>query len=117
MSFNLEAEITKALSTFNEDVSKEIEESVDNLADKTASKLRGASPVLTGEYANDWDVKRDKRGRRIIYKKEEYRIAHLLEFGHAKKNGGRVAAITHIKPIETEVIKEFEEDIRRRLGS
>lgn len=69
MSFNLEAEITKALSTFNEDVSKEIEESVDNLADKTASKLRGASPVLTGEYANDWDVKRDKRGRRIIYQK------------------------------------------------
>lgn len=117
MSFNLEAEITKALSTFNEDVSKEIEESVDNLADKTASKLRGASPIRTGEYANDWDVKRDKRGRRIIYQKEEYRIAHLLEFGHAKKNGGRVAAITHIKPIETEVIKEFEEDIRRRLGS
>lgn len=117
MSFNLEAEITKALSTFNEDVSKEIEESVDNLADKTASKLKGASPVLTGEYANDWNVKRDKRGRRIIYKKKEYRIAHLLEFGHAKKNGGRVAAITHIKPIEIEVIKEFEEDIRRRLGS
>lgn len=117
MSFNLEAEITKALNAFNEDVSKEIEESVDNLADKTASKLKGVSPVLTGEYANDWNVKRDKRGRRIIYQKEEYRIAHLLEFGHAKKNGGRVAAITHIKPIETEVIKEFEEDIRRRLGS
>ncbi len=118
MSFNLESEIAKALVNFNEEVSKEIGEIVDDLADKTVSKLKGASPRRTGDYADDWDSKLNKRGERVIYQPKEYRIAHLLEFGHARRNGGRnVGAKPHIKEIESEVIKEFESEIRRRLGS
>lgn len=117
MSYDLESEIAKALTNFSEDVAKEIDESVDELAKKTVSKLKSSSPRKTGDYAGDWNIKTNKRGKRVIYQEEEYRIAHLLEFGHAKRNGGRVPAITHIKPIEEEVIKEFEENIRRRLGT
>ena len=118
MSYDFESEIAKALVIFNEEVSKEIGEIVDDLADKTVSKLKGASPRRTGEYADDWNSKLNKRGDRVIYQPKEYRIAHLLEFGHAGRNGGRnIEAKPHIKKIETEVIKEFETEIRRRLGS
>lgn len=118
MSYDLESEIAKALVNFNEEVSKEIGEIVDDLADKTVSKLKGASPRRTGDYADDWDSKLNKRGDRVIYQPKEYRIAHLLEFGHARRNGGRnVTAKPHIKEIENEVIKEFEAEIRRRIGS
>lgn len=118
MSFNLESEIAKALSNFNEEVSREIGDIVDDLADDTVSKLRGASPRRTGDYGDDWDSKLNNRGERIIYQPKEYRKAHLLEFGHARRNGGRdVGARPHIKEIENEVIKKFESEIRRRLGS
>ena len=110
--------IAKALSNFNEDVAREIGDIVDDLADDTVSKLRGASPRRTGDYGDDWDSKLNKRGERIIYQPKEYRKAHLLEFGHARRNGGRdVGARPHIKEIENEVIKKFESEIRRRLGS
>lgn len=118
MSYNLESEIAKALSNFNEEVAQEIGKIVDDLADKTVAKLKGASPKRTGDYGDDWDSKLNKRGERVIYQPKEYRIAHLLEFGHARRNGGRnVGAKPHIKEIESEVIKEFESEIRRRLGT
>lgn len=118
MSYNLESEIAKALSNFNEEVAQEIGDIVDGLADETVAKLKGASPKRTGDYGDDWDSKLNKRGERIIYQPKEYRISHLLEFGHARKNGGRdVGARPHIKEIENEVIQKFESEIRRRLGS
>ncbi len=44
-----------------------------------------------------------------------YRLAHLLEFGHAKRGGGRTRAISHIKPAEDRGIQEFENKIRSKL--
>ena len=51
----------------------------------------------------------------MIFYKKQYQLTHLLEFGHAKRNGGRVPAEEHIKAVEEKAQKEFEEAIKREI--
>ena len=66
------------------------------------SYLRANSPKRTGDYAKGWSYKVDEdvpgsyTGH--VYNKTHYQLSHLLEKGHAKRNGGRVAGIPHIEP-------------------
>lgn len=116
MSLDLASQLATALSNFNEDVQKEIESTLDEVADEAVEELKTNSPRKTGDYAVDWAVKKDKKNKRVIYQPNEYRLAHLLEFGHAKRNGGRVSGTEHIKPIEEKVIKGIEEAFIQKLG-
>ena len=52
----------------------------------------------------------------VVHSKNRYQIAHLLEHGHAKRGGGRVAGIPHIAPAEENAVKQLEEDIVKKLG-
>lgn len=72
-------------------------------AQATAKALRQISPKRPGggEYAKSWIVTEVKKGY-IVNNKKHYQLTHLLENGHAKVNGGRVAPRVHIKPAEEE---------------
>ena len=50
-----------------------------------------------------------------VHSKNRYQIAHLLEHGHAKRGGGRVAARPHIAPAEENGIRQLEEEIERGI--
>lgn len=59
---------------------------------------------------------------KIAYNKQHYRLTHLLEFGHAKRDGSRnpgTKAIPHIRKTEDKYkekfIQELETKIRRKL--
>lgn len=95
---------------------KEIQE-----AGKTAKKqIEATAPRRTGRYAKSWAVKKVSESSNslevTVHSKNRYMLTHLLENGHAKRGGGRVAAIPHIAPAEEVAIQSLEQNIERELG-
>ena len=111
----MDIELEKILDEYAEHVGSALQDAVKKAAQKGRSALKSASPrskmnpAGRKHYADNWAVK-DESGRLsindIIYNKSPtYRVAHLLEHGHAKRGGGRVPPIVHIKPVEEDLEK------------
>jgi hypothetical protein len=49
----------------------------------------------------------------VVHNATHYQLTHLLEHGHAKRGGGRVPGIPHIRLVEEEAIKEYTEAVER----
>lgn len=97
----LSGEITLAVQQYTEDVSKSIEKKIDVTASDIVAELKTTSPKDTGKYAKGWTSKKDTSGgsyKRVVHNKEKPGLVHLLEFGHAKVNGGRVDGRPHLRP-------------------
>ena len=81
--------------------------------------INSSAPVRTGKYARSWRAKTTKETSQslevTVYSPTRYMLAHLLEHGHAKRNGGRVRAIPHIAPAEEHGEEELLQDIENAL--
>lgn len=102
------------------DVSAEGMKKAVRKAGNTVKKEIGANaPKDTGAYAKSWAVKNTKETANAlevtVYSRNKYQLAHLLEHGHAKRNGGRVAGKSHIAPAEETGIRQLEAEIERCL--
>lgn len=109
-------EITKAVREYTEDVEAAIEKQIDETADQVLAAARADAPKRTGKYAKGFrKTKRDSPGstKRIIWNKNYSRIVHLLEFGHAKVNGGRVSGKPHLRPAYYKYGAKLPEEIKR----
>ena len=84
------------------------------------NQIKATAPNRTGKYASSWSVKTDRETSTslslIVHSRNRYQLAHLLEFGHAKRGGGRVAAQPHIAPAEEKGVGELEKEIERSLS-
>ena len=119
MDIDLAAEIEKLLDEQYELVNEILDKAAEKQSDKAVKELKSSSPKKTGKYARGWG-KTDTSGKvggkqYTIHNKTRYRIAHLLEFGHAKVNGDRVAARPHIEPVEQKAMTDFENEIRKGI--
>lgn len=112
----LAAEITKAVREYTEDVSEAIERKVDEVAEEVLQEVKQTAPKRTGKYRRGFvKTNRDAPGRtrRIVWNKKRYMIVHLLEFGHAKRGGGRVPAYPHLRPAYDRHAADLPEEIKR----
>lgn len=116
------AVINSSRSDFREVVQKYLEEqryeiidcmseAIDEVAKESVKKLKAESPRgATGTYYKGWTYTIEKgrlqHGSVVYGKSGTYQLAHLLEFGHAKRNGGRTNAIPHIQKVEEWAIDE-----------
>ena len=94
-------ELVQAVKEYTDDVAEGVRKKVDETARKVLKEAQALAPKRTGEYARTFTItKEDGYGttKRIIWNKKHYRRVHLLEFGHAKVNGGRVPAYPHLRP-------------------
>ena len=118
----LDTSMEKLLQEYANDVTMTTKELATKIAKKGAQTLKQASAQAvggSGKYAKGWTVTTVETRlscSNVIHNKTPG-LPHLLEKGHAKRNGGRVSGREHIKPVEEEIVEEFDEvlknDIRR----
>ena len=114
----LASEITKALDEYSSASEKDVRKAVKKTGEAVKRQIQNTAPKKTGEYAKSWATKEVETGHGIkvvVHSRNRYQIAHLLEFGHAKRGGGRVAARPHIAPAENACIRMLENEIGRCL--
>ncbi len=116
----LAAEIARGLAEYSQDVVERVNASSERVGKAAVKRLKQTSPKRTGAYAKAWAMKTEPEvgqpHTRIIHvKAPHYRLAHLLEYGHAKVGGGRVEGIPHIRPAEEEAIREFTEAVEEAI--
>lgn len=107
---NLAAEINRQLQLYAGVLEEEIDKAAEEVAKDGVEKLKSSSPNKTGKYAKSWGIK--KVGKIFVLHNKRYQLTHLLENGHAKVNGGRVAPRVHIKPVEQQMIEDFEQKVK-----
>lgn len=111
---NLADTIVRELERYANLVHEEVEEAKVEVSNELVDKLKQTSPVLSGSYRKGWRAK--KEGNKfIIHNKTDAQLTHLLENGHAKRGGGRVAAIPHIRPAEQVAVADYLERVERAI--
>jgi hypothetical protein len=111
--------IEKELNDYSKTTSDSVKKAVRKTGNSVRSDIRDTAPRRTGAYAKSWSVKKTAETATslsvTVYSRNRYQLAHLLEHGHAKRNGGRVAAKPHIAPAEERGEKKLEEEIRKGI--
>lgn len=113
------AEIMKGLEEYADLTADKMKLAV-TAAGKTVQKdIKDNAPKDMGAYAKSWSTKKtSERSNSLtvtVYSKNRYQIAHLLEFGHAKRGGGRVAARPHIANAEEKGASQLEKTLKGSL--
>ena len=106
-SLDLEAAVKEIFREYSAQAEIVANRVIPAVAKDAAKKLQtqADTPRRSGKYAKSWTVTVEKsrlKVHAIVHaKKPGYRLAHLLEYGHARRGGGRnVDAIVHITPVE-----------------
>lgn len=117
----LATEVEKILSDYGNDVQQNLDEIVAQMSKQGAKTLRSQAKQTfkgTGEYAKGW-TSQTVTGRfsaqGTIYNKDLPGLPHLLEHGHANRNGGRTPGKAHISTVEDELVRQFEQKVKAAL--
>ena len=112
--------IMEGLQEYAELATDDLKQSVKKAGKTVKDEIAQTAPKDTGKYAKSWTVKTVKETSNtldvVVYSKNRYQIAHLLEHGHAKRGGGRVAARPHIAPAEEKALETLEREVEKALG-
>ncbi len=117
----LSKEIMNYLENYVEDIENDVKGETDKLAKEAVKELKQTSPRRKGKtrknpYWKGWTKRKNTKSKRRyvvdIYNKTNYQLTHLLEFGHATRNGGYTTPQPHIKKVEEKYNELYEKDIK-----
>lgn len=116
---NLSNRIIKELKTYAKVTTGKVKEAVKNAGKTAKEEINMTAPKRTGAYAKSWAVKTlGETGSRlvlVVHSRNKYQLTHLLEYGHAKRGGGRVEARAHIAEAESKAVRSFEKEIEEAV--
>lgn len=111
--------IMEGLNEYADLANDDMKKAVTKAGSTVRKEIKETAPKQSGTYAGSWTVKKVKETSNTIeltvHSKNRYQLAHLLEFGHAKRGGGRVSGNAHIAPAEEKGIKQLEQEIEKAL--
>ena len=115
----LTSAVMEQLDEYRELATDEMKKAVKDAGKTVKTEINASAPVRTGRYAKSWKSRTTAESYSdievTVYSPKRYMLAHLLEHGHAKRGGGRVRAIPHIKPAEERGEEQLERDLIRAL--
>lgn len=121
---DLQKAVAEVLKQYGEQVYDVLADSINEVTDTAVSKLQGVQSFAshghpTGVYSASWgkeQVAKDRlRYNLVVRNSEHYRLTHLLEKGHANRDGGRTPAYPHIAPVNDFVNEELVKIIKNKL--
>ena len=119
----LDKAIGKILTEYEDSITNNVGQITKEICKSGAQAVKASARAAvggTGKYAGGWtsEVKTTRYSTEgVIYNQAAPGLAHLLENGHAKVNGGRVAGRPHIAPVEEKLVKEYEEGVINAIKS
>lgn len=111
--------IMEGLQEYADLATEDMKAAVKKAGNKAKSDVQAGAPVMTGKYKKSWAVKTTKENANAmevtVHSRNRYQLAHLLEFGHAKRGGGRTRAFPHIVPAEEAAAELLEREVEAAL--
>lgn len=114
--------VMQALTQYSDDVLKQTKVIIKEETDDLVQKLKNTSPKRkgSGSYAKGWTSKLNYENNLsasyTVYNKTDYQLTHLLEFGHANRDGSRTEGIPHIAPAEEDTIQKITKRIEKAVS-
>lgn len=116
---DLADEVMRGLKEYATLATDDLKEAVKHAGDTTKDEIEKTAPKRTGKYRKSWAIKKTKETsdsiQVVVHSKTRYRLTHLLENGHAKRGGGRVAGRPHIAPAEKAGEEQLINEVKRKL--
>lgn len=114
-----ETAVTTILDEFETDCYQAVYLAIKETAEEVVQMLKSAGDFRGNKYRKSWKAEVTQRRlytTAVVHNVKYYRLTHLLEFGHAKQNGGRVRAFPHIEPINEKTAEMFEDKLTQLIG-
>lgn len=116
---NFQKEVMNYLINYVEDIEDDTIQETNDTTKEALKEIKQTSPKGKGTrekpYYKGWTKQkgRENKGRYTIkiHNKTNYQLTHLLEFGHATRDGGYTEKYPHIRPLEEKYRKIYEQGI------
>ncbi len=115
----LAAAVMEGLAEYADLAADDLKIAVKKAGNEVKKDIQANAPKDTGAYAKSWAVKNVRETSHsielVVHSRNRYQLSHLLEFGHAKRGGGRVPGKAHIAPAEEKAGRTLEQEIEKAL--
>lgn len=117
--------VLKQYMNYSSEVNRKLGEAAEDIGNSTVKRLKSTSPKRSGKgggrYAKGWKAVRESSGPYVttvtVHNKTDWQLTHLLENGHATRNGGRTKAYPHIFPAEQEAVEKFKNKAKEIIAN